>query len=118
MTDFSTDRGKERLLAEQLVHDVGLHVIQPAWLTGERDFCLLARENDQLVVVAVVIPNPHASYDDVLRFDPEDANTIRIAAQAWMEHHAFHFPDIRIDILTLIQTLSDMWLVTYTKAVA
>lgn len=47
-----------RLAAETYVHDGGLNVIQPQWLTGDSNFGLIARDGHALVAVHVVIAQP------------------------------------------------------------
>lgn len=107
-----------RLAAETYVHDYGLDVIQPRWLTGDRDFGLIARDGDVLVAVHAVIARPDDSTDDVTQLSEDRIHRIRGAARTWMIEHALRFPLIRVDVLALVPMLSDRVGVAYAEGVA
>lgn len=107
-----------RVIAETRVHDIGLDVIQPRWLTGDRDFDFIARDGDVLVAVHVVIAQPGDSAGNVTEISEDGIHRIRGAACAWMGEHAFSFELIRVDALVLIPMLDDLVGVGYAEGVA
>ena len=107
-----------RRIAETRVRGGGLDVIQPQWLTRERDFDLVARDGNVLVAVHAVIAQQGDSTDDVTELGEDLIHQIRGAAHAWMDDLGFSFELIRVDVLVLIPMLDDLVGVAYVEGVA
>ena len=90
-------------LAVEHLRRQGLTIVARNWRCSAGELDVIARDGDTLVVCEVKTRSSRAYGDPVEAVTPRKLRRLRGLALRWLDEQGIHVPDIRFDVIGIIQ---------------
>jgi putative endonuclease len=102
-------------LAAQYLEDLGLVILDRNWRCSAGELDVIAREGDRLVVCEVKTRRSERYGAPVEAVSPRKMRRLRILAVRWLEEHEVHAPEIRFDVIGILQPSAGRPVLTHIR---
>ncbi len=110
-------RHGEQLAAEYLTRR-GLTILARNWRCGAGELDIIARDGPALVVVEVKTRRTAAYGSPLDAVGPRKVRRLRELALRWLDEQQVHAPEIRFDVVGIVQPPEGRPVLTYLRGVA
>ena len=102
-------------LAAQYLEDLGLVILDRNWRCPVGELDVVAREGDRLVICEVKTRRSEKYGTAVEAVSPRKLRRLRILAVRWLDEHEVHAPEIRFDVIGILQPLHGRPVLTHVR---
>jgi putative endonuclease len=90
-------------LAVRYLEDCGLVILERNWRCSAGELDVIARDDARLVVCEVKTRPSERFGTPVEAVSPRKMRRLRILAVRWLDEHEVHAPEIRFDVIGIVQ---------------
>ena len=102
-------------LAAQYLEDLGLIILDRNWRCTAGELDVVARDGAALVVCEVKTRRSERFGAPVEAVSPRKMRRLRLLAIHWLDEHQVHAPEIRFDVIGIVQPIAGRPVLTHIR---